>query len=435
MADPDDIIRDIDESVLQECAAEIERLKKKKRGYKAAFTQILNVIDRLIQAAKGADNKIDKSEGTRLALERAFEKLEHRYEKLEKVNYRILSINQIPDDQAGFQEAIDANTASYTERIESYGQLKLAMLPNQNQPGVSYDGPNVNIKTVTDLKPSYSLSFDNTPMELSTWINCFKAYFEASRLNKLPLDQHQAFLRQYLSPNLWTAIKQHINIETRIFNDPLNPDEESCESIIEEAFEVQYPLIMRRHKFFTYERKGNQTFTDFVSKLEELALAANLENMEMNDYKLFRIIAGLNDPKCADKILSIPLQDFTLEEVKRVGVQYQTAKNYSGLNPTHHVNQVSGKRKPISNKISNQNKNYGKSSYPTSNPSSSTQTKLNNLRQQGKCTRCGWKHNKGQACPLKSATCHKCGLKGHIAPVCAQPTPKSVTKKVTPQQN
>ena len=435
MADPDDIIRDIDESVLQECAAEIERLKKKKRGYKAAFTQILNVIDRLIQAAKGTDNKIDKSEGTRLALERAFEKLEHRYEKLEKVNYRILSINQIPDDQAGFQEAIDANTASYTERIESYGQLKLAMLPNQNQPGIFNDGPNVNIKTVTDLKPSYSLSFDNTPMELSTWINCFKAYFEASRLNKLPLDQQQAFLRQYLSPNVWTAIKQHINIETRIFNDPLNPDEESCESIIEEAFEVQYPLIMRRHKFFTYERKGNQTFTDFVSKLEELALAANLENMEMNDYKLFRIIAGLNDPKCADKILSIPLQDFTLEEVKRVGIQYQTAKNYSGLNPTHHVNQVSGKRKPISNRISNQNKNYGKSSYPTSSPSSSTQTKLNNLRQQGKCTRCGWKHNKGQACPLKSATCHKCGLKGHIAPVCAQPAPKSVTKKVTPQQN
>ena len=436
MADPDDIIRDIDETDLQACAAEVERLKKKKRGYKAAFTQILNVIDRLIQSAKGADNKIDKSESTRLALERAFEKLEQRYEKLEKVNYRILSINQVPDDQTGFQEAIDANTASYTERIEAYGQLKLAMMPNQNQPGPNDDGSKVNIKTVTNLKPSFSLSFDNTPMELSNWINCFKAYFEASRLHTLPLDQQQAFLRQYLSSNVWTAIKQHINIETRIFKNPLDADEESCESIIEEAFEVQYPLIMRRHKFFTYERKGNQTFTDFVSKLEELALAANLENMEMNDYKLFRIIAGLNDPKCADKILSIPLQDFTLEEVKRVGVQYQTAKNYSGLNPTHHVNQVSGKKNPTSNRNSNHNKNSGKSSYSSPNPSSSTQSKLNNLRQQGKCTSCGRKaHSKGQACPLKSATCHKCGLKGHIAPVCAQPGPKSVTKKVTPQQN
>ena len=44
----DDIFREIDESVLAECAAEIERLKKKRRGFKAAFTQILNVIDKLI---------------------------------------------------------------------------------------------------------------------------------------------------------------------------------------------------------------------------------------------------------------------------------------------------------------------------------------------------------------------------------------------------
>ena len=156
----------------------------------------------------------------------------------------------------------------------------------------------------------------------------------------------------------------------------MDPDEESCESAIEEAFQVHYPLIMRRHKFFTYERKGNQNFTDFVSKLEELATAANLEAMEINDYKMFRIIAGLNDPKCVDKILSIPLQDFTFEEVKRIGVQYQTAKNYSGLHPTHQVNQVVGK------KNSNYNKNPSykpKSSYSNTNPGSSIQGKLNSL--------------------------------------------------------
>ena len=403
----DDIIRQIDESVVADCASEIERLKKKRRGFKAAFTQILNVIDKLIQASTGPDNKINKSESNRLAIERAFEKLELRYEKLEKVNYRILTLNQVPDDEAGYQEAIDANTASYTERIEAYGQLKIAMLPNQNQQEVINEGHNTNIKTVTDLKPKYSLSFDNTPMELSTWITCFKAYFEASRLHTLPLDQQQAFLRQYLSPNVWTAIKQHINIETRIFNNPLDPDEESCESIIEDAFQVHYPLIMRRHKFFTYERKGNQTFTDFVSKLEELAAAANLENMNMNDYKMFRVIAGLNDSKCVDKILSIPLQDFNFEEVKRVGVQYETAKNYSGLNPTHHVNQVVGKRNSNPNKNNNP-KNSSNYSYPSSSPSSSVQGRLNSLPQQGKCIGCGKKaHSKGQACPYKLSTCHK----------------------------
>ena len=272
------------------------------------------------------------------------------------------------------------------------------MLPNQNQQEVINEGHSTNMKTVTDLKPKYSFSFDNTPMELSTWITCFKAYFEASRLHTLPLDQQQAFLRQYLSPNVWTAIKQHINIETRIFNNPLDPDEESCESIIEDAFQVHYPLIMRRHKFFTYERKGNQTFTDFVSKLEELAAAANLENMDMNDYKMFRVIAGLNDSKCVDKILSIPLQDFNFEEVERVRVQYETAKNYSGLNPTHHVNQIVGKRNSNPNK-NNKPKNSSNYSYPSSSPSAFVQGRLNSLRQQGKCIGCGKKaHSKGQAC-------------------------------------
>ena len=126
------------------------------------------------------------------------------------------------------------------------------MLPNQNQQEVINEGHNTNIKTVTDLKPKYSLSFDNTPMELSTWITCFKAYFEASRLHTLPLDQQQAFLRQYLSPNVWTAIKQHINIETRIFNNPLDQDEESFESIIEDAFQVHYPLTLFYMGFWRY---------------------------------------------------------------------------------------------------------------------------------------------------------------------------------------
>ena len=62
-------------------------------------------------------------------MERALEKLKQRYVKLEKVNNRILTINQACDDEAGFKEAIQANTKVYTERIEAYGLLKLAILP------------------------------------------------------------------------------------------------------------------------------------------------------------------------------------------------------------------------------------------------------------------------------------------------------------------
>ena len=53
--------------------------------FKAAFTQILNAIDKLIQASKGPDDNINKSESNHLALERAFEKLEQRFKKLEQI--------------------------------------------------------------------------------------------------------------------------------------------------------------------------------------------------------------------------------------------------------------------------------------------------------------------------------------------------------------
>ena len=410
--DPDDIIRDVNEESEADCAAEITRLKRKRKGFRAAFTEILNIIDRLITASQGADNRINRSEDNRLTIQRAFEKLELRYEKLQKLNHRILAINLIVDDETGYQESLDAATNSYMQRIDNLGQLRIAMLPNPNQQGAGNVEAGRNLRPVEALKPSFSLSFDNSPTELSTWLSQFKSYFEASRLHTLPLDQQQAFLRQGLSPDVWTVIKQKINIETGVFNDHLHPDEESCESVIEEAFQVRYPLIMRRYRFFTYERKGNQTYTDFFAKLQELASAANLENLEMNDYLCFRVIAGLNDPKSVDKILSIPAQDFTLEEVNRVAVSCETARNYSSLHSKNLSNKVFDKKNP-------------------NQKPSSTQDKLKALKQQGKCIRCGKNaHSKGETCPHRSTVCHKCGIKGHISPVCAQSNPKTGTRAI-----
>ena len=53
--------------------------------------------------------------------------------------------------------------------------------------------------------------------------------------------------------------------------------------------------------------------------------------MGQKEYLMFRIIAGINDPSSVDKLLSIPQADFNLEEVHRVAVACEAAKNYSGL--------------------------------------------------------------------------------------------------------
>ena len=133
--DPDDILRQIDEESEAATAAEITRLKRKRKGFRAAFTEILNITDRLITASQGADNRINRSEDNRLALQRALEKLELRYEKLQKLNHRVLALNLVPDEDAGYQQSIDAASTSYMERIDRHGQLRIAMLPNPNQQG------------------------------------------------------------------------------------------------------------------------------------------------------------------------------------------------------------------------------------------------------------------------------------------------------------
>ena len=368
--DPDDIIRVINLESANECAAKIKRLIRSRKGYKAAYTEYFNICERLMNASLSDDGtKYNNTKENLVKLERAFEKLEIRYEKFQKLNMRILAINHVEKDTDSYQKVVDKTTESYMQHIDTLGQLRIHMLPDPTMPqNAAGNGGGQNLRTVDALKPSFQLSFDNSPTELSTWLSLFRSFFEASRLHILPNDQQQAFLRQGLSPEVWTVIKGKLNLEMSIFRNPAHPHEDSCESIIEEAFQVRYPLIMRRFNFFKYERKGSQTYSDFHAKLQELATAANLENLDMNDYFLYKLIVGLNDPKTIDRILSIPSQDFNLEEVHRVAVQCETARNYSSLQNN-------------SSNLTNQNN-------PNSNSSNkkppSGQDKLKALKQQGK---------------------------------------------------
>ena len=243
---------------------------------------------------------------------------------------------------------IDDFDEQYNEVIKDIAKFDLALqpYPNWNDYNNHNEHPN-HFKPVAALKPEIILSFDNTPTELNIWSISFRSYFDASKFDTLPVVQQQAFLRQGLKPDVWSAIKHKINDHTPVFSNPLDLEEDSCQRFIENAFQIRYPLIMRRYEFFTYERKGNQTITNFRAKLRELAAAAQLEQMGQNDYLIFRIIAGINDSHTVDKLLSIPQADFNLEEIERIALTCEAAKNYSIIspdtvkNPAHIVNKVS----------------------------------------------------------------------------------------------
>ena len=329
--DSDDIYRQIDMENEAERTAEVDRLRKKLRGYKTHFTIAFNVLGSLINASQNRNNQFDRSTDTMNAMRRAREKLESRFNKLEMCFRRLMELTSENDQLVIYEEGLESCCDRYCQAIQGMGDLMIAMNP---QPAPQYPpiaGNAQTLRPIEALKPSFTLSFDNSPTELAAWMSQFRAYHEASKLQGVTIEQQQAFLRQGLHPDVWTAIQQNLTSETYIFKDPLYPDDDSCEKFIENAFQIRYPLIMRRYRFFTYVRKGNQTFTNFFAKLRELAAAAQLENLNQNDYLMFRVITGINDPDSVDKLLSIPQADFNLEEVHRVAVACEAAKNYTGL--------------------------------------------------------------------------------------------------------
>ena len=426
--DPDDIIRDIDLDNQDDVEDENSRLIKKRKGYRSNFTLSVNSINNLITASRGDNGALDKSQANKEALLRAREKLEVRYEKLQALNNRQLVITQDEEvedvrDAGTYQGNIDNAAERYNQVIRDLAKLNLEIQPQQNWNDNNHHNEQPNqLKPIQALKPSFILSFDNSPTELATWGTQFLSYFEASKLQNLPVTQQQAFLRQGLHPDVWSSIQHKINNQTPVFLNPFALEEESCQGFIEEAFQIQYPLIMRRYELFTYKRQGNQTFTNFYAKLKEQAGAAQLDQMDMNDYLIFLVIAGVNDMKIKDKILSIPRKEFNLEEVHRVASACEAAKNHSILSSDSTKNSVQ-----IANKISVR-KTLKKPKFQNSGIVGTA--KIEAMKNQGLCIRCTMpRHDSNEKCPHLKTDCHYCGAIGHIQKACSQ-NPMKITENI-----
>ena len=91
--DPDDIYRVIDEDKEDQRRIEVSRLCGKLRAFKGHFTAAYTVLNNLITATRGVDNTFDTSPGNQNAIERAREKLELRFEKLERCFNRLLTLS------------------------------------------------------------------------------------------------------------------------------------------------------------------------------------------------------------------------------------------------------------------------------------------------------------------------------------------------------
>ncbi len=83
-------------------------------------------------------------------------------------------------------------------------------MPRNNQ------NPFQGMRVVQALSPD-TLTKDSTPSELRLWIEAYRAYFLASKMDKITVEEQQAFWYRCLDNSLETTLRQRIDTKLRIF--------------------------------------------------------------------------------------------------------------------------------------------------------------------------------------------------------------------------
>ena len=155
--DTDDIFRDIDIDNDDDVNEEIHRLTRKRIGFRASFTSIVNSINNLIIASRGDNGTVNKSQANKEALLRAREKLEVRYEKLQTLYNRqmVLTRDRKQEENDDFHHrAAGAFQGFITQTDERYNQVirDLSRLDLEIQPQPNWNDGNHN-EQHNHLKP------------------------------------------------------------------------------------------------------------------------------------------------------------------------------------------------------------------------------------------------------------------------------------------
>ena len=277
------------------------------------------------------------------------------------------------------------------------------------------------MKVQDSLKP-FVLSKENSVLEFSQWKKEFRAFYSASKLEKLDIVGQQAFFRKYLESNLLSVLETKISTTTTIFDDENAPGTDSCFLILEEEFKLRYPLVARRFQLFSIKQAQGETFTEYMAKIKTMATHCGLETLGIEGLLIYISIVGLNstDFDLRKKLLELPT--LTMKEVDRISRGYESAqsaiKSLSGIqagfsSTVHRIRTFDNKNTDRQSDFKDYNFDKVKGRTPSE--------RLKLLKESGWCMRCGrHPYDKYQKCWAASAQCYVCQDFGHLSYLCDQ---------------
>ena len=250
-----------------------------------------------------------------------------------------------------------------------------------------------------DPMTPWKLPPDAKPSMLRAWKKRFEVWYNSHYMKEMDRKEQQLHFLSCLTPVLEARMQAIINDTTEVLPQG-DQNVTSCMELLEKEFLQTYPLVNRRHEFFSCTQGQNQNLTDFVLKLRELAIEADLDSLNQSDLILFRALAGTSNQEFQREFLRA--SEHTLEKLDRMAKAFETTdsaiRGFQGP-AVSRVNKMSPKPDGM----------VGKATGPAGGKG--------NKDVQKPCWRCLKPHN-AQTCKFRSQKCHNCQEVGHIGIAC-----------------
>ena len=196
------------------------------------------------------------------------------------------------------------------------------------------------IKPNSALKPD-DLTLDHSPAELDHWQQRFRAYFRTSNMDLLSNHDQREYLNASLDHTVQGLLDARVVPGAAILAGP-----GSCFETLKTLWLERYPLFQRRHQFFTIDFKGALTdLPQFMSKLEELAKAAEVQELDASTLTAYKALSCVDDTEL--RRLCWREETLTLAKFRQLVIQrVREAENLQGIKKKNHdfVNYASDKR-------------------------------------------------------------------------------------------
>ncbi|CAL1608164.1 unnamed protein product [Knipowitschia caucasica] len=188
----------------------------------------------------------------------------------------------------------------------------------------------------------------------------------------------------------------------------LSPDKPGDKSfteltnLLQSHFNPKPSEIVQRFKFISRTRTANETVTEYVAVLRELAQHCNYGD-KLKEMLRDRLVCGNAEDRIQRRLLAEP--ELTFEEALKIAQAIETAnRDVRDLQPT--LDSAAGKdATPMTvHKVGTENKRQSKRGVPSD------------------CYRCGGDHF-ARDCRFINEKWHGCGKKGHVKKMCRSAPP------------